>query len=110
MIISNKVTCFVTEKLLGFELISNQNKENNKNTSSYHYLVMIDMRTLRMHKIGENHHCYNEKNSNVYCITDHNNKNGNIVYVNEQIASKIKNLVHQCLTNSTNYLTIEITE
>ena len=38
MIISNKVTCFVTEKLLGFEFISNSNKENNKNTSSYHYL------------------------------------------------------------------------
>lgn len=71
---------------------------------------MIDMRSLRMHKMGENHHCYNEKNPNVYCITDCNNKNGNVVYVNEQIASKIKNLVHQCLTNSTNYLTIEITE
>ena len=106
MIISNKVTCFVTEKLLGFEFISNSNKENNKNTSSYHYLVMIDIRTLRMHKIGENH--------NVYCITDHNNKNGNIVYVNEQIASQIKNLVHQCLTkcltNKSNSPTIEITE
>lgn len=109
MIISNKVTCFVKEKLFGFELISNSNKENKKNASSY-YLVMIDIRSLRMHKLGENHHCYNDKNPNVYCITDHNNKNGNIVYVNEQIASKIKNLVHQCLTNSTNYLTIEITE
>ena len=109
MIISNKVTCFIKEKLLGFEFISNSNKENNKNTNSY-YLVMIDMRTLRMHKIGENHHCYNDKNPNVYCITDRNNKNGNIVYVNEQIASKIKNLVHQCLTNDSNSPTIEITE
>ena len=109
MIISNKVTCFIKEKLLGFEFISNSNKENNKNTNSY-YLVMIDMRTLRMHKIGENHHCYNDKNPNVYCITDRNNKNGNIVYVNEQIASKIKNLVHQCFTNDSNSPTIEITE
>ena len=109
MIISNKVTCFFKEKLLGFEFISNSNKENNKNTNSY-YLVMIDIRTLRMHKIGENHHCYNDKNPNVYCITDRNNKNGNIVYVNEQIASKIKNLVHQCLTNDSNSPTIEITE
>ena len=46
----------------------------------------------------------------MFIATDCNNKNGNVVYVNEQIASKIKNLVHQCLTNSTNYLTIEITE
>lgn len=109
MIISNKVTCFLKEKLLGFEFVSNPNKENEKNASSY-YLVMIDIRSLRMHKLGENHHCYNEKNPNVYCITDCNNKNGNIVYVNEQIAFEIKNIVHQCLTNDSNSPTIEITE